>query len=205
MKKTLILIAAVILTACGSQKATTNNASKTTTTTTIDKKEKSITEVAGTIEAGAKYAKDASGNLTGNVEKDAFMQAPFSSWFESRYNSYQPDAAAIEGLKVALQDVEIRAYMGTWCGDSKRETPRFYNILDAAGYDLDNVTMITVDRSKKQPVNLVSGYDIVRVPTFIFYRNGEEIGRYVERPRESLEKDILKIVTGQEYKHSYDN
>ncbi|MEN8815990.1 MAG: thioredoxin family protein [Nonlabens sp.] len=209
MKKTLILIAAVILTACGSQKAATKSTSATTSdaskVTEAKMKEKSMLNTAGTIEAGSKYAKDASGNLTGNVEKDAFMQAPFSSWFESRYNSYQPDAAAIEGLKVALKDVEIRAYMGTWCGDSKRETPQFYNILDAAGYDLDNVTMITVDRSKKQPVNLVSGYDIVRVPTFIFYRNGEEIGRYVERPRESLEKDMLKIVTGQEYKHSYDN
>lgn len=208
MKKTIILITAVILTACGSQKAATNSTptviSEASKATQAEMKVKSALETK-TVEATSRYAKDASGNLTGKVDKDAFMQAPFSSWFNSRYNSYQPDAAAIEGLKVALEDVEIRAYMGTWCGDSKRETPQFYNILDAAGYDLDNVTMVTVDRSKKQPVNLVSGYDIVRVPTFIFYRNGAEIGRYVERPRESLEKDMLKIVTGQPYKHSYDN
>lgn len=203
MKKILILIAAITLSACGSQKASTTT---TTTSTTIsDQKEKAITEVAGTIQAGSNYAKDTSGNLTGKVDKAAFMQEPFSSWFNSRMESYKADPETIEGLKVALKDVEIRAYMGTWCGDSKRETPQFYNILEAAYYDMDNLTMITVDRSKKKPVALVSDYNIIRVPTFIFYRNGAEIGRYVERPRESLEKDMLKIVTGQPYKHSYEN
>jgi thiol-disulfide isomerase/thioredoxin len=206
MKKILILIAAVTLSACGSQKSTTTNTVTTTTSnTTMDKKEANAMQVDGNLNTMSAYAKDASGNLTGKVDKDAFMQEPFSSWFNNRMESYKADPETIEGLKVALKDVEIRAYMGTWCGDSKRETPQFYNILEAAFYDMDNLTMITVDRSKKKPVDLVSGYDVVRVPTFIFYRNGSEIGRYVERPRESLEKDILKIVTGQPYKHSYEN
>jgi len=205
MKKIFIVLAAVVITACGTQKATTKTTSTAATTTATEKKENAASQIAGVIEVGSDYAQDTSGNLTGNVDKNAFMQGSFSSWFNSTYEAYQPDQASIDGLKVALEGVEIRAYMGTWCGDSKRETPQFYNILDAAGYDLENVTMITVDRSKKQPVNLVSGYDLMRVPTFIFYRNGTEIGRYVERPRESLEKDMLKIVTGQEYKHSYDN
>ncbi len=206
MKKILILFAAAMLAACGSQKATTATTNTNTSTTIADQKEKAITEeIAGTIEAGSQYAKDATGNLTGKVDKAAFMQAPFNTWFNSRMESYKADPETIEALKVALKDVEIRAYMGTWCGDSKRETPQFYNILEAAYYDMDNLTMITVDRSKKKPVALVSDYNIIRVPTFIFYRNGNEIGRYVERPRESLEKDMLKIVTGQPYKHSYDN
>lgn len=148
--------------------------------------------------------KDASGNLTGIQQKDAFMQAPFSTWFNPRYEAYNPDEAIVKAIEENMEDVEVRAYMGTWCGDSKRETPKFYKLLDATNYDRDDLTMITVDRSKRKPEDLVSGYDIIRVPTFIFYRDGEEIGRYVERPRESLEKDILKIVSGQEYKHSYD-
>jgi thiol-disulfide isomerase/thioredoxin len=206
MKKILILIAAVTLSACGSQKSTTTNTVTTTTSnTTMDKKEANAMQVDGNLNKMSAYAKDASGNLSGKVDKDAFMQEPFNSWFNNRMESYKADPETIEGLRDALKDVEIRAYMGTWCGDSKRETPQFYNILEAAYYDMDNLTMITVDRSKKKPVDLVSGYDVVRVPTFIFYRNGSEIGRYVERPRESLEKDMLKIVTGQPYKHSYEN
>jgi thiol-disulfide isomerase/thioredoxin len=204
MKKIYILIAAVTLTACGTQKASTDKTA-TTTPTTMEDKINAANQIDGTLDIGASYAKDASGNLTGIVQKDAFMQAPYNSWFNSSMATYEADQETIDALKLALVDVEIRAYMGTWCGDSKRETPQFYNILEAAYFDMDQLTMITVDRSKKKPVKLVSDYNIQRVPTFIFYRNGAEIGRYVERPRESLEKDMLKIVTGQEYKHSYDN
>ena len=94
--------------------------------------------------------------------------------------------------------------MGTWCGDSKRETPRFYKILEETNFDENYFELITVNRSKKTPDNLQEGFNIIRVPTFIFYKEGKEVGRYVEYPRETLEKDILKIVTGQAYKHSYD-
>lgn len=204
MKKIYILLAAVTLAACGTQKVSTEKTA-TSTTTTIEEKINAANQIDGTLDIGDSYAKDASGNLTGVVQKDAFMQAPYNSWFNSSMETYEADQETIDALKLALKDVEIRAYMGTWCGDSKRETPQFYNILEAAYFDMDQLTMITVDRSKKRPVNLVSDYNIQRVPTFIFYRNGTEIGRYVERPRESLEKDMLKIVTGQEYKHSYDN
>ena len=95
--------------------------------------------------------------------------------------------------------------MGTWCGDSKRETPRFYKVLDEADFNLKNLELITVNRSKKTPDNLQEGLDIIKVPTFIIYKNNKEVGRFVERVRESLEKDILKIVSGQDYKHFYDN
>ena len=37
-----------------------------------------------------------------------------------------------------------------------------------------------------------------------FYKKGEELGRYVEYPRETMEKDILKILERKSYKHSYD-
>ena len=64
--------------------------------------------------------------------------------------------------------------------------------------------MITVNRSKKTSDNLQEGFDIIRVPTFIFFKDGKEIGRFVEYPRESVEADILKIVSGEPYKHSYE-
>ncbi|MEM1407485.1 MAG: hypothetical protein AAGG59_11970, partial [Bacteroidota bacterium] len=49
-----------------------------------------------------------------------------------------------------------------------------------------------------------SGQNIHRVPTFIFHKNGEEIGRIVESPKESLEVDMLKIVTGENYMPKYE-
>jgi thioredoxin-related protein len=63
--------------------------------------------------------------------------------------------------------------------------------------------MIVLNRAKETPNNLQEGYNITNVPTFIFYKKGKEIGRFVEFPRETLEKGILKIVSGKPYKHSY--
>jgi ribosomal protein L30E len=35
---------------------------------------------------------------------------------------------------------------------------------------------------------------VERVPTFIFYRDGKEIGRIVENPQKSLVEDFLEII-----------
>jgi hypothetical protein len=42
------------------------------------------------------------------------------------------------------------------------------------------------------------------VPTFIFSKNGKEINRIVEFPIFSLEKDMLDILQGKDYKNAYD-
>ncbi|WP_194849943.1 thioredoxin family protein [Nonlabens antarcticus] len=199
MKKLIpAALAVLLLTACGPKKEMNDSKMKednAKTVATVTMKEEPALPM-GTIE---------NGNLMGVHGEQAFNQEPFSNWFQPGYEAYEPDVMILDELTTQLQDVEIRAYMGTWCGDSKRETPKFYKLLDQAEYDQKNLTMITVDRSKSKPEALVSGYEITRVPTFIFYRDGKELGRFVEHPRESLEQDILKIVSGQPYKHSYDN
>ncbi|BAO55344.1 thioredoxin family protein [Nonlabens marinus] len=193
MKKILFAIATIaVLASCGSKKESAAQA-KTVATVTM---EEEAPQPISTIE---------NGNLMGIHGEQAFEREPFASWFVPNYEAYDPDVMILDELSEQIQDVEIRAFMGTWCGDSKRETPKFFKLLDQADYDQSNLTLVAVDRSKRQPVKLVDGFDVQRVPTFIFYRDGKEIGRFVERPRESLEQDILKIVSGQPYKHAYDN
>ena len=149
--------------------------------------------------------KDASGDLIGVVTKASFNQQPYANWFNTNFDRHTVDINTISKLKKALKSVKIKAFMGTWCGDSRRETPIFYKILEATNFKLKNLEMITVNRGKSTPDNLQEGYNIIRVPTFIFYKKGKEIGRYVEYARESMEKDMLKILTGKPYKHSYEN
>ena len=149
--------------------------------------------------------KNKSGDLVGYANKASFNQAPYSTWFNQKFEAYKPDAATITSLKKELKGFKIVGFMGTWCGDSKRETPHFYKILELANFNFNKLELITVNRSKRTPDNLQEGLNIIKVPTFIFYKDGKEVGRYVEYARESLEKDILKIVSGQAYKHSYDN
>ena len=56
---------------------------------------------------------------------------------------------------------------------------------------------------KTTPDNLEKDLDIFNIPTYIFKKNGKEINRIVEFPVETLEKDVLKILSGQEYKNIY--
>jgi thiol-disulfide isomerase/thioredoxin len=148
--------------------------------------------------------KNKRGDLVGIANKESFNQAPYYTWFNKNFSDYKPNEATLTSLKESLKGIKIKGFMGTWCGDSKRETPRFYKILEQTDFNLKNLDLITVDRSKTTPDNLQEGLDIKRVPTFIFYKNGKEIGRYVEYARETLEKDMLKIVSGESYKHSYE-
>lgn len=207
MKKIFIAAAALVITACGSQKEATSTiaTSKTPTATTETAQDATTVATVEMTKPEAMAATIVNGNLEGFASLKDFKQKPFNAWFNPRYEEYTPDAMVITELTIQLKDVEVRAYMGTWCGDSKREVPQFYKILEETGYDQNNLKLVTVDRSKKKPIDLVEGYEIKRVPTFIFYRDGEELGRFVEYPRETLEKDILKIVSGADYKHSYEN
>jgi thiol-disulfide isomerase/thioredoxin len=86
--------------------------------------------------------------------------------------------------------------MATWCPDSKRELPRFFAIMDGAGMNEAALTMVGVDRTKKDPDGLTEKWGITRVPTFVFFRNGQEAGRVVEKlpAGATLEGEIAKLL-----------
>ncbi len=136
--------------------------------------------------------------------KNDFEQEPYNQWFNPTYTAYQLDKRAINKLKKYTNTFTIKVFMSVWCHDSKREVPHLYKILEAINFDMKNLEIIALDRAKKTPNNLQEGFDIVRTPTFIFYKEDKEMGRYVEIPRKILEKDILTIVSGKSYKHSYE-
>ena len=148
---------------------------------------------------------DKTGHLLGYAEKSDFSNQKFSAWFDRNYNAYKPNEDVVKKIKKKLKGVSVVCFMGTWCGDSKRETPRFYKVMEAADFNFKKkFKLVAVNRTKKTPDNLQKGLNIIRVPTFIFYKKGKEIGRYVEYPRESMEKDFLTILTSKPYKHFYE-
>ncbi len=193
MKNLIILFSTVILMACNSSKTTVENNSA--------ELEEIVREKAKEITA----KKNDRGYLIGIANRDSFNYDPFKKWYDTRYAQYNTDKNVIEELKPLINNYTIKGFMGTWCGDSKRGVPRFYKILEETGFDQSYFELVTVGRNKKTPDNLQEGFDLIRVPTFIFFKNGKEVGRFVERPRETLEKDMLKILKGEPYKHAYDN
>lgn len=134
--------------------------------------------------------------LIGYTTLDAFNDTSFS-WWDSEYKMYPIDSTDIEKLKIKLENVDIKIVMGTWCSDSRTEVPHFYKILEKINYPIEKVTLINVNRDKLGLENEVEDLNINFVPTFIFYKTGEELGRIVEMPYETLERDMLEILSAE--------
>jgi thiol-disulfide isomerase/thioredoxin len=145
--------------------------------------------------------------LLGHCTISKLKEAPFDSWFIPNYTNYKPDSTLVVDLAKALRKKHIDIFMGTWCGDSKREVPAMLKLLNAIGFDSSNISLITVGNNaelyKKSPQGEEQGKNIVRVPTFIIYEKQKEIGRIIEYPVESLEKDLLKILRKEPYTPNY--
>ena len=114
--------------------------------------------------------------------------------FKKSYSAYSPDSAAVDSLRNWEQDVKVLIILGTWCPDSRREVGRFLRFLDEAKNPHIQVELIGVDRSKRDARGIAAKCKIERVPTFIVLYGEREVGRIVERPRETLERDFLKIL-----------
>jgi thiol-disulfide isomerase/thioredoxin len=131
------------------------------------------------------------------------QQNPFSGWFNNEYDAYALNKEAIQVINNDSENLSIKLFMGTWCGDSRREVPRIYRILDAAGFDESRLTLINLNREKNSPGEEEVGLNIHHVPTVILYNNGNEIGRIIESPVQLLEEDMAAILNGTSYTPNY--
>jgi hypothetical protein len=135
------------------------------------------------------------------------MQEPYASWFLTNYTSYQIDTALASEIKKYMANKEFILFLGTWCGDSKREVPRMLKLLHYCGATTEQIKLVLVSNHaneyKQSPSHEERGRNILRVPTLIVLQNKLEINRIVESPVESIEKDLLKILSGKTYLHNY--
>ena len=145
--------------------------------------------------------------LLGHCNPSVFKNEPYNSWFQKNYATYNIDSVAIEELKPLLRKKKIDIFLGTWCGDSKWGVPHMLKILEAANFDTSNLAIVCVSNEaemyKKSPQGEEIGRNIRRVPTIIIYEKNKEIGRIIESPIVSLEKDLLKILRKEEYTPNY--
>lgn len=145
--------------------------------------------------------------LLGAITQQDLEQHSFKDWFVSGFEQYQPHKTIIKGFKKDLHQYQIKVFLGTWCGDSKREVPRFMKIMKQAKFPKSQIEIIALDKTKEaykqSPGNEEKGLNIHRVPTFIFYKDGKEVNRIVEEPTSSFERDIAIITSTNKYQRSY--
>jgi len=145
--------------------------------------------------------------LLGKSTRERLQQEPFGSWFNTTYADYTIDSATANNLKALVKDKHFVIFMGTWCGDSRREVPRMYKLLDYCGVEPSQIELVNVSNHdsayKQSPGHEEKGLNIHRVPDLLVYSGKKETGRIVESPVESLEKDLLAILTGKPYEPNY--
>ena len=143
---------------------------------------------------------DSRGNamLLGKCKREELEQTPYREWFDKNYADYKIDSNAANKLKENLEGKNFLIFMGTWCGDSRREVPRMFKLLDYCGVQSSRIQLVMLNSYdsvyKQSPTHEERGLNIHRVPDLFVYENGKEIGRIVESPVISLEQDLLDIL-----------
>ncbi|RMA57771.1 TlpA family protein disulfide reductase [Ulvibacter antarcticus] len=197
MKKLLLLITVLGITACNMGKENKNSDEITSEENNMEKSNETMNKLVDDPE------EEGSKMLIGKINYAGLKSEPFDIWFNQSNKEHMLDTTAIDLIKPLLENVSIKVFMGTWCEDSQREVPGLYKVLNASNYNIDTVEMIAVSRDKDTPAGLEKGFDIQYVPTIIFEKDNKELGRIVEYTQDSLERDILAILNGSDYQHSY--
>jgi thiol-disulfide isomerase/thioredoxin len=136
--------------------------------------------------------------LLGHVTRGSIHEyAPWKTVWDRP--PYAPDPAAVTAIKAGADRVTVLVIMATWCPDTKRELPRYFATMDAAAISDAVLTMVGVDRTKKDTEGLTNQYGITLVPTFVFFRDGKEIGRLVERTPagSTFEAEVARILSAK--------
>lgn len=146
--------------------------------------------------------------LYGKITTDTLLKAPYGNWYKKNYDDYKINDSVKTALKkLSFKGIKIEAFFGSWCGDSKRELPRFLKVLDEINFNKNDLSIIATGGSdylyKQSPQGEETGKGIFRVPVFIIYRNGAEINRINEFPVLSMERDLLSVVGNSSYIPNY--
>lgn len=158
-------------------------------------------DATGNIEENVQSEEDE--QLLGKINKQELSQGSYAEWYNPNHDELLADEETINEIGKYIHDYKIVAFMGTWCSDSQREIPQFFNLLEKVNYDEDKLTLYAVNEDKETPGDKHKDFNIEYVPTIIFIKDGQEVNRFVEFAQESLANDILKIVKGEEYQNPY--
>jgi thiol-disulfide isomerase/thioredoxin len=128
------------------------------------------------------------------------LDKPELHQFKARYDTVALEENLVGLIHNVNAGVDFLVFFGTWCGDSRRELPHFLKIADQCGIESSRIRLYGLDRSKKSNDGLSDQYHVERVPTFIFLKNGSEVGRITEKPNTTLEADMLSILASAQQK-----
>ncbi|HWR32730.1 MAG TPA: thioredoxin family protein [Chitinophagaceae bacterium] len=133
--------------------------------------------------------------IKGIISRNVLLSDTSFKWYTENQQTYKPISFAVEMLQKNKDSIQLIVFMGTWCDDSHYIIPKFYTLIDAAGFPEERVTLLGVDRKKTTLSHLAEALDIKNVPTIIVMKNGKETGRVVEYGKSGMfDKDLGDIL-----------
>ena len=133
--------------------------------------------------------------LLGTLARTA-IESACPEWVAER-DAASPDAESSRRLVAVEPGAKVAVYLGTWCGDSRRQIARLWRAFDEAGRDPSfAIEYVGVDETKREPVEQILGRDLRYVPTLLVERGGVEVGRIVEVAPNGIERDLLALLEG---------
>ncbi|HUI10032.1 MAG TPA: thioredoxin family protein [Bacteroidota bacterium] len=129
----------------------------------------------------------------GWVSREILDTPPYAA-FKAGYDTATIMPALVSLISGAKEGVDVTVFFGGWCPDSKREVPRFLKLADEAGFPPSSIRLYALDRTKKSDDGMTDTFGITRVPTFVFMKEGRELGRITEFPSTTIEGDVVTIL-----------
>lgn len=116
--------------------------------------------------------------------------------YAQEYRRYTPYYKALAVLLEEKEVVEVLAFYGIWCKDSRREIPRLLKLADLIGAEQKAdfyVELIPVNR-KLERLDQGRPVQISKTPTLVVYRGGIEVGRIEEKARPETAMAVVKML-----------
>jgi len=133
------------------------------------------------------------GEMLGPLTKEAILKG-LPDW-EAVAAAYNPKPHSLQKLKAVQQPVRVEIYLGTWCSDSQSHVSAYFKVLEMADNPLIQTIYTGIPRDKAARLKyLPQAKNIEKLPTFLVYKDGKEMGRIVETPAKSVEEDLLAIL-----------
>lgn len=114
--------------------------------------------------------------------------------WKAQHQVYAPDLGIVARLQDVHEEVRVEVFLGSWCPDCRQHVGAYLKLMDMVGNPLITTSYTGVPRSRKAREEYIAGRGVERLPTFIVYFRGREIGRLVETPRVSVEADLWAIL-----------
>jgi thiol-disulfide isomerase/thioredoxin len=140
---------------------------------------------------------DTNGNkaLKGIINRSLLLHDASFQWFIENGKYGEATASAVAAFQKNGSKITLLVFCGTWCHDSQNLLPKFYRLIDKAGFPESKITLVAVDPQKMAIQQLHEKFHLKSVPTFVVLVNGKEVGRVEEYGKTGyMEKELGEIV-----------